>query len=157
MHTLFDFITRIKTAEYLIAVAAIGVFLVFLEVLKPQPFKSVISTVREDARQIRLSGGYVGVLRTAGHVAAAPFIGLGYIVALPFVFAYGVGSVFVELIVRAAGGVAALLGRTLAAGSNALGRALHQVSPTFDWHPQAAYFLGRKRRQGEKDKEGGTK
>lgn len=158
MYTLFDFITRIKAAEYLIAVAAIGVFLVFWEVLKPQPFKSVISTVREDARQIRLSGGYVEVLRTAGHVAAAPFIGLGYIVALPFVFIYGVASVFAEALARAAGAVAALLGRTLVAGSNALGRVLHHVSPTFDWHPQEAYFLGRKRRQQDaKDKEGGSK
>lgn len=155
MHTLFDFITQIKGVEYLIAVSAIGLYLVFWEVLKPAPFKAVISTVREDARQIRLSGGYVGVLRTAGHVIAAPFIGLGYIAALPFVFVYAVGSVFMEAIAHAASAVAVLLGRTFVAGSNALGKVVH-VSPSFGWHPQEAYFLGRKKQQ-HADKEGGTK
>jgi hypothetical protein len=156
MHTLFDFITRIKGVEYLIAVSSIGMFLVLWEVLKPHPFRSVIDTAREDAREIRLGGGYVEVLRTAGHVAAAPFIGLGYIVALPFVFTYAVGSVFIEAIARAAGTVAVLLGRTFAAGSRALGTVLHHVSPSFGWHPQEAYFLGR-RKQRRADKEGGTK
>jgi len=146
MHTLFDFVTQIKIAEYLIAVGAVGLFLVLWEVLKPQPFKSMIDTAREDARQIGQSGGYAGVLRTAGHVIAAPFIGLGYIIALPFVFAYAVGSVFVETIVRVAGAAAGLLGRAVMAVGHAFGKLLH-VSPSFDWRPQEAYFRGRRRRQ----------
>lgn len=154
MRTLFDFITQIKAAEYLIAVSAVGLFVVFWEVLKPQPFKSVLNTVREDIRQIGQSGGYVEVLRTAGHVLAAPFIGLGYVISLPFVFVYAVGSVFLEAIARAAGAGAELVARAVGAGGHALEEMLH-VSPSFGWHPREAYFLGRKRRQ-RSEKEGGS-
>jgi hypothetical protein len=155
MHTLFDFVTQIKAAEYLIAVSAVGVFIVFWEVLKPRPFKSVINAARADIQQIGQGGGYGQVLRTVGHVAAAPFIGLGYIIALPFVFLYAVSSVFVEAIGRVIGAGAAVLGRAVVAGGHALARSLH-VSPSFGWHPQEAYFLGRKRRQSNR-KEGGSK
>lgn len=155
MYTVFDYITQIKAAEYLIAVSAIGLFMVLWEVLKPRPFKSMLNTAREDIRQIGQNGGYAEVLRTAGHVLAAPFIGLGYIVALPFVFMYAVGSVFVEAIARAAGAGAALLGRAVAAGNAAVAKLLH-VSPSFDWHPQAAYFLGRRPRRQTEEK-GGSK
>lgn len=154
MYTLFDFVTQIKAAEYLIAVGAVGVFLVLWEVLKPQPFKSMISTAREDARQIGQSGGYAEVLRTAGHVIAAPFIGLGYIIALPFVFAYAVGSVVVETMLRVTHAAVGLLGRTALAVGHAFGELLH-VSPAFHWHPQQAYFLGRRRQR--RKQQGGSK
>jgi hypothetical protein len=155
MHTIFDYVTQIKAAEYLIAVSAVLLFIVLWEVLKPQPFKAMINTAREDLKQIRTSGGFAGVLRTAGHVAAAPFIGLGYVIALPFVFLYAVGTVFVEGIARAIDTGAEWAGHTVVAGGKALARVL-QVSPSFDWHPQHAYFLGRKRRE-RADKEGGSK
>lgn len=155
MYTLFDFVTQIKAAEYLIAVGAVGVFIVLWEVLKPRPFKAMINTAREDLRQIGQRGGYAEVLRTAGHVVAAPFIGLGYIIALPFVFAYAVGSVFVEALARVLGAAVTLLAHTVAAVGHAVAKVLH-VSPSFDWHPQQAYLLGRKRRQRNRD-EGGTK
>jgi len=46
MYTLFDFITQVKGAEYLIAVSAVGLFILFWEVLKPKPFRSMIDTAK---------------------------------------------------------------------------------------------------------------
>jgi len=57
MYTLFDFITQVKGAEYLIAVSAIGLFILFWEVLKPRPFRSMVETAREDLSSIGQSGG----------------------------------------------------------------------------------------------------
>jgi len=146
MYTLYDFITQVKGAEYLIAVSAVGLFLLFWEVLKPKPFKSMIDTAKGDATQISRSGGFAVVLRTAGHVAAAPFIGLAYVVALPFVFVYAVGNVLLEGTAQAIEAGAQWIARTLVQGAHAVARIVH-VSPAFSWRPQEAYFLGRKRRQ----------
>jgi hypothetical protein len=146
MYTLFDFITQVKGAEYLIAVSAVGLFILFWEVLKPRPFKSMIDTAKGDVTQIGRSGGFAQVLRTAGHVAAAPFIGLAYVVALPFVFVYAVGQVLLQGTAQVVGAGAELVARTLVHGAQALARIVH-VSPAFSWRPQEAYFLGRKRRQ----------
>jgi hypothetical protein len=146
MYTLFDFITQVKGAEYLIAVSAVGLFLLFWEVLKPKPFKSVIDAAKGDVTQIGQSGGFAVVLRTAGHVAAAPFIGLAYVVALPFVFVYAVGHVLLEGTARAIAAGADRVARTLVQGAHAVARIVH-VAPAFSWRPQEAYFLGRKQRQ----------
>jgi hypothetical protein len=146
MYTLFDFITQVKGAEYLIAVSAVGLFILFWEVLKPKPFKSMIDTAKGDVEQIGRSGGFAQVLRTAGHVAAAPFIGLAYVVALPFVFVYALGHVVLEGTAGAIGAAADWIAGTLVAGAHAVARIVH-VSPAFSWRPQEAYLLGRKRRQ----------
>jgi len=146
MYTLFDFITQVKGAEYLIAVSAVGLFILFWEVLKPRPFKSMIDTAKGDLTQISQSGGFAGVLRTAGHVAAAPFIGLAYVVALPFVFVYAVGDVLLQGTARAISAGADWVAWTLVQGAHAVARIVY-VSPAFSWRPQEAYFLGRKRRQ----------
>jgi len=146
MYTLYDFITQVKGAEYLIAVSAVGLFLIFWEALKPKPFKSMIDTAKGDVTQIGQSGGFAVVLRTAGHVAAAPFIGLAYVVALPFVFAYAVGNVLLQGTARAISASADWVARTLVQGAQAVARIVH-VSPAFSWRPQEAYLLGRKRRQ----------
>ena len=155
MYTLFDFITQVKGAEYLIAVSAVGLFLVFWEALKPKPFKSMIDTAKGDITQIGQSGGIAGVLRTVGHVVAAPFIGLAYVVALPFVFVYAVGDVLLQGMARAISASADWVARTLVLGAQAVARIVH-VSPAFSWRPQEAYLLGRKRRQ-RADKERGSK
>ena len=146
MYTLYDFITQVKGIEYLIAVSAVGLFILFWEVLKPRPFKSMIDTAKGDITQIGQSGGFTVVLRTAGHVAAAPFIGLAYVVSLPFVFVYALGHVLLEGTTRAIGAGADWVARALVTSTQAVARIVH-VSPAFSWRPQEAYFLGRKRRQ----------
>ena len=146
MYTLFDFITQVKGLEYLIAVSAVGLFILFWEVLKPRPFKSMIDTAKGDLTQIGHSGGFPQVLRTAGHVAAAPFIGLAYVVALPFVFVYAVGHVLLQGTAAAISAGADWVARALVASTHAVARIVY-VSPAFSWRPQEAYFLGRKRRQ----------
>lgn len=120
MHTLFDFVTYVKTVEYLIAVTAIAGFIIFWELLKPKPFKAMVDHGREDLEYIKRTG-YGNTIKSLGKVAAAPFIGLAYIVALPFMFVFMLG-------------IAALSGVTRALG----------ISASFGWRPQEAYFTGRK-------------
>jgi hypothetical protein len=121
MHTLFDFITQVKTVEYLIAVSAIGLFILFWEVLKPRPFKSMVDAGKEDIEHIKNTGGYRNALRNVGKIAFAPLIGLAYIVALPFTFVFALG-------------VAVLSGASRAMG----------ISTSFGWRPQEAYLTGKK-------------
>jgi len=130
MHTLFDFMTHVKGIEYLISVSAIAGFMVFWEVLKPKPFATVVSNGREDFAHLQQSGG---VMKYAGKIAAAPFIGLMYIVMLPVGFFFVVLSELVNLAFK---GVAAMLGKSV----------------SFEWRPMEAYFTGKKRKQSKDEK-----
>lgn len=129
MHTLFDFITHIKIVEYLISIMFIAGFMIFWEALKPKPFRTVINTSREDIAYIK-ENGRQNMLATMGRIVSAPFIGLAYVVALPFVFAYAIFS-------AAAAGLLNLVGREAA----------------FGWRPSEAYLAGRKKKE-EKKKDG---
>lgn len=131
MHTLFDFITYIKGVEYIVAISAIGLYMLYWEILKPKPFKSVVETGRDDMRHIRRMG-YVNAMKTIGKVMAAPFIGLAYIVALPIGFAYALGSAAIN-------GILGLAGK----------------EASFGWRPSEAYLSGKKKekKEGEEKKE----
>jgi hypothetical protein len=130
MKTLFDFMTYIKGVEYLLAIAAIVVYLVFWEALKPKPFKPMLEKGKDDLNYIK-EAGYRNTLKTLGKVAAAPFIGLAYIVALPFGFVYALGKALAE-------NVLGLVGK----------------EAVFGWRPMEAYLAGKKKR---KKKESETK
>jgi hypothetical protein len=149
MFTVFDFMTQVKGIEYLIAVSAIFVFILFVEILKPRPFSSMIETAKEDLRQIGRNGGQAGVLRTAGHVAAAPFLALAYIVSLPFVFFFAVNLVLVENLARAVDATAVWMARMIISNIHALARAF-SASASFGWRPQEAYLIGSKGRGNRK-------
>jgi hypothetical protein len=131
MYTLVDFITQVKGIEYIISVLSIATFLVFWEVLKPKPFASVINSGKEDLQYLQQTGG---IMKTAGKIAAAPFIGLAYIVMLPVGFFF---MVLAELVNLAVKGVSTLMGRDM----------------SFDWNPVEAYFTGKKRKQAEAGKD----
>lgn len=135
MHTLVDFLTRVKGIEYLISVLAITGFILYVEILKPKPFKALARNVRDDVDHLRASGGR-NVLRTVGRFASAPFIGLFYVISLPFLF---VGTFAKELVGMAA---------------DALGRATGEAgrSVSFGWRPTEAYLGGRKGKKGKSDK-----
>lgn len=126
MHTLFDFITHIKGVEYLVAISAIGLYMLYWELLKPKPFKSVVEASRDDLHHIRRMG-YANAVKTIGKVMAAPFIGLAYIIALPLGFVYALGSAAVN-------GVLTLAGR----------------EASFGWRPTEAYLSGKKKEGAEK-------
>jgi hypothetical protein len=64
------------------------------------------------------------VWKSVGRVAAAPFIGLSYIIALPFVFAYALMSAAVN-------GVLSLVGS----------------EASFGWRPTEAYLAGKKKKK----------
>ena len=126
MYTLVDFITHVKGIEYIMSLLAIGGFLLFWEILKPAPFKTVVNTGKQDIEYIHQTG-YGDVIRTIGKIAAAPFIGLAYLAMLPVGFA-------AALII----GVTNLM-------LNVLGSILGE-NMSFDWRPMEAYLSGKKRR-----------
>ena len=123
MHTLTDFMTHIKGVEYLISVLAITGFVFFVEILKPKPFRTLKNSVSEDVEHLRAEGTQ-STLRTFKRIAAAPFIGLAYVIALPFVFMFAVGR--------------ECFGRAAEALEGALGVA------GFGWRPMEAYLGGKK-------------
>ncbi len=129
MYTLVDFITHVKGVEYILSIAAIGVFLLFWEALKPTPFRTVAETGKDDLRYIEQAGGPRHVLASVGKIAAAPFIGLAYVVMLPLGFFAALAVGMVNLAMKAAAGIAG-------------------KSMTFEWRPVEAYLAGRKKKGG---------
>jgi hypothetical protein len=127
MHTLYDFLTYVKGVEYLLAVAFIGLYLLYWEALKPKPFRTLAHSGKEEMAHIRQTG-YGNTLRTVGKVAAAPFIGLAYIVMLPFSFAIALAM--------------------------AVGSALSKLagpSVSFGWRPVEAYLAGKNKKKRKKE------
>ena len=92
MHTLFDFITYIKEVEYLLALVFIAGYLFFKEILKPAPFHYLMKEGRSDFKTI-IKSGFQQNIRTASRIIAAPFIGLAYVIATPFLFIFGLFAV----------------------------------------------------------------
>ncbi len=129
MHTLYDYITHIKGVEYIISVMFIAGYILFAEVLKPKPFATVVNAGKDDMEFVKAMGKK-SLYKTVGRIAAAPFIGIAYVVALPFAFFGAVGS-------AAAG-----------AALNAFGK-----TAFFGWRPNEAYLTGRKKKEDTK-KEG---
>lgn len=127
MYTLYDFITHIKGVEYLLAIMFIAGYILFAEVLKPRPFASVAKGVKDDTEFIRRAG-YRNVLKTVGRIAAAPFIGIAYVVVLPFAFFGAIAS-------SAAGGALNAFGKTA----------------VFGWRPTEAYLTGKEKKEEKKE------
>ena len=127
MYTLVDFITHVKGIEYIMSILAIGGFLLLWEALKPTPFKTVVETGKDDLNYIEQAGGARHILKTVGKIAAAPFIGLAYIVMLPIGFFAALAIGAVNLAMK---GAARITGGSL----------------TFEWRPVEAYLAGRKKK-----------
>jgi len=128
MYTMYDYITHIKGVEYVISILFIAGYILFAEVLKPKPFATVANGGKDDMEFIRRTG-YRNVLKTVGRIAAAPFIGAAYVVALPFAFFGAIASV-------AAGAALDAFGKTA----------------VFGWRPTEAYLTGKKKKE-KKEKE----
>ena len=118
MNSMFDFITHVKGIEYLLSLTFIAGFILFWEVLKPKPFKTVKETGQEDLEHVR-QAGMKGTLKLAGKIAAAPFIGLLYIILLPV-------------------GMVSALAYAVVSGLAGKGTA-------FSWRPAEAYLSGKKK------------
>ncbi|MEJ2684187.1 MAG: hypothetical protein P8Z71_07310 [Candidatus Sulfobium sp.] len=114
--------------EYLISISFIAGFILFWELLKPRPFRTLVETSRDDIAYIRETGRG-NIFRTAGRIVSAPFVGLAYVIAVPFVFAYAI-------FLAAMGGLLTAVGKEAA----------------FGWRPAESYLAGRKKEkdQGEK-------
>jgi hypothetical protein len=128
MYTLVDFITHVKGIEYIMSLLAIGGFLLFWEALKPTPFRTVVETGKDDLGYIEQAGGARHILKFAGKIAAAPFIGLAYVVMLPVGFFAALAIGAVNLAMK---GVASIAGKSM----------------TFEWRPVEAYLAGRKKKE----------
>ena len=131
MNTMVDFVTHVKGIEYILSLLAIAVFLVFWEALKPKPFRTVVDTGKDDLAHLKEAGGLKSILKSVGKIAAAPFIGLAYIVMLPIGFFVALAAAVVNLAVK---GAAAVAGK----------------SRTFEWRPVEAYLAGRKKKKEKK-------
>jgi len=129
MHTLFDFMTHIKGVEYILALMFIAGYILFSEALKPKPFATVKSTGKDDLEYVR-KVGYRGIMKTMGKIAAAPFIGIAYVVMLPFAFVAALGT-------EVGGRVMSLTGRSTA----------------FGWRPMESYLTGKKTKKEDKKQE----
>jgi len=131
MHTLFDFTTRIKGVEYIIAVTAIASFILFWEILKEKPFKSLMDTSREDIKYVKENG------LSLASLMAALFTGLKYVISLPIAFVAALAAAVRNGLLKTAGGSAA-----------------------FTWRPTEAYLSGQKKTKkpdADKNKQPGKK
>jgi len=115
--------------EYILALLFIAGYILYSEVLKPKPFKTMIDTGKDDLEHIKKTG-FRNTLKVIGKIAAAPFIGIAYVVMLPFAFVAALGS-------AAMNGVMNLVGKTA----------------VFGWRPTEAYFTGKKKKKEEKKKD----
>ncbi len=127
MFTMVDFVTQVKGIEYILSITAIAGFLIFWEILKPKPFKTVVETGKDDLGHIEQIGGMKGVMKSVGKIATAPFVGLAYIVMLPVGFFAALGVGVVNLAMKAA---ASMAGK----------------SASFEWRPMEAYLSGKKKK-----------
>jgi len=118
MNSMFDFITHVKGVEYILSLTFIAGFILCWEMLKPKPFKRVKETGQEDLEHVR-QNGMKNTMKMVGKIAAAPFIGLLYIILLP------IG--LISALFYAA--VSALAGK----------------GESFSWRPAEAYLSGKKK------------
>jgi hypothetical protein len=125
MYTLYDYLTHVKGVEYIISILFIAGYILYAEVLKPKPFKTLKEAGKADLEFIK--SNRPSTIGTIKKIITAPFIGLGYLVMLPFAFAYAIGT-------AALNGVLGLAGR----------------SASFGWRPTEAYLAGKKKRKEEK-------
>ena len=82
MNSMFDFITHVKGIEYILSLTFIAGYVLFWEILKPRPFKKLKETGQEDLMYVK-QNGMKNNLKLAGKIAAAPFVGLLYVILLP--------------------------------------------------------------------------
>jgi hypothetical protein len=118
MNSMFDFITHVKGIEYILSLTFIAGYVLFWEALKPKPFQKVKKTGQEDLEYVK-QNGMKGTLKLAGKIAAAPFVGLLYVILLPV-------------------GLVSALSYALVSG-------VAGKSGSFSWRPAEAYLSGKKK------------
>jgi hypothetical protein len=127
MNTLFDFVTHIKNIEYLASLTFIAGFLILNEVLKAKPFGTLVQAGKEDIEYIK-TAGTSEVLKTVKRIIAAPFIGLAYVIALPFAFMFALASAVINGVMGFAG-----------------------IKTSLGWRPMEAYLSGKKEDKKKKE------
>ena len=118
MNTMFDFVTHVKGVEYLLSLALIAGYLLVWEALKPRPFKTVKEVSKDDLAYIKQNGQTV---KQIGRLVSAPFVGLFYVIMLPFTMVSALAYAMYNSI----------------AGEQA----------SFSWRPMEAYFTGKRNKK----------
>ena len=118
MNSMFDFITHVKGIEYILSLTFIAGYVLFWEILKPRPFQKVKETGQEDLEYVK-QNGMKNTLKLAGKIAAAPFVGLLYVILLPV-------------------GLVSALSYAVVAG-------VAGKNTSFSWRPAEAYLSGKKK------------
>jgi hypothetical protein len=132
MNTMFDFVTHVKGVEYILSLALIAGYLIIWEVMKPKPFRTVKETSLDDMAHLKQTG-LQATLRQVGKIAAAPFVGLFYIMTLPV-------AIFSALAYAVYTGIAG-------------------KGESFSWRPAEAYLAGKKKskKQDSSDADGSAR
>jgi len=125
MKTLFDFITHVNGLTYVLAIASIAGFAIYLELFKAKPFAEILESARDDYRFVR-ELGVAGNKRLLKNAIKAVMLSAMYLVSLPFLFLRGLAQATGELV-----------------------SAVAQPG----WSPVRAYFTGRKKAKKSPPKE----
>lgn len=125
MNTLVDFVTHTKGIEYLLAISFIMGYGLLFEFLKPRPFASIFSTVKDDVSYMG-GNGRGDMKKLLANMLKLPFVAGAYLMALPFYLMVG-------LMLQAESALARLVGAEAMA-----------------WRPLESYLTGRGRKKGKR-------
>ncbi|MGO9612385.1 MAG: hypothetical protein ACLPX5_05070 [Dissulfurispiraceae bacterium] len=125
MHTLFDFVSKVNAAQYVLMLLFILGFIIFSEIFNPRPFRGLLKSLADDFRFIRTQDNKKFV-QVAKNIALAPFYTLIYLIAVPVLFYIAaVPILFFK-------GMSVSFDRLVVSATSAR------------WSPVRAYFTGRK-------------
>ena len=125
MNTLVDFVSQNKGIEYMLAIGFIAGYALFIEFLKPKPFRGLVSSIRDDMGHMK-GQGRVDMFKLMKNLTVLPFVAGAYMAALPFYMMVGF----------------ALKAETALSG--AVG------STTMAWRPLESYLSGRAKKRTRK-------
>ncbi len=97
MQTLFDYISTVNGIQYILMLAFIVGFILFLELLKPKPFAGLMKIAADDLVFVRKLSPEMR-FRSIKRLCTAPIYGLLYIAAIPILFVHGVAVIFSRVI-----------------------------------------------------------
>jgi hypothetical protein len=91
MHTLFDFVTKVNGAQFLLSLLFILGFIVLAELFKTRPFAGVRERAADDVRFLKAQGN-ADRKQLFKNMAMAPVYFLRYLVSVPVLFVQGMAE-----------------------------------------------------------------
>ncbi len=91
MHTLFDFVTKVNGAQFLLSLLFILGFIVLAELFKTRPFAGLRERAADDVRFIK-EQGKENRAQLFKNIAMAPVYFVQYLVSVPILFVQGMAE-----------------------------------------------------------------